>query len=99
GAAQQAGRIYGQKSLQLALLFCLLALLAGCTGHREPPPTMPAPPPSIPPAHRPTPTPTPVPTHPSTPTARANDEIIVTRAAKVLYTEVGYASWYGPGFQ
>jgi rare lipoprotein A len=26
-------------------------------------------------------------------------EIIVPKNAKVLYTEVGYASWYGPGFQ
>lgn len=62
---------------------------------------MPAPPPSasIPSPRLPTPTPTPVPTHPSTPTARANAEITVPRDAKVLYTEVGYASWYGPGFQ
>jgi rare lipoprotein A len=26
-------------------------------------------------------------------------EITVPKNAKVLYTEVGYASWYGPGFQ
>lgn len=26
-------------------------------------------------------------------------EITVPRNAKVLYTEIGYASWYGPGFQ
>jgi rare lipoprotein A len=63
---------------------------------------MPAPPPpasaSIPPSRRPTPTPTPVPTHPSAPANSANGEITVPRNAKVLYTEVGYASWYGPGF-
>jgi rare lipoprotein A len=28
-----------------------------------------------------------------------NAEIAVPKNAKVLYTEVGYASWYGPGFQ
>jgi rare lipoprotein A len=37
--------------------------------------------------------------HPTAPTTRANAEITVPRNAKVLYTEVGYASWYGPGFQ
>ncbi|MGB9123662.1 MAG: septal ring lytic transglycosylase RlpA family protein, partial [Candidatus Angelobacter sp.] len=63
---------------------------------------MPAPPPppsaSIP-SRPPTPTPTPVPTHPAAPAPRISGEIIVPRNAKVLYTEVGYASWYGPGFQ
>ncbi len=65
---------------------------------------MPAPPPSVPastPARVPTPTPTPVPT--PTPSARItinpNSEIVVPKNAKILYTEVGYASWYGPGFQ
>jgi peptidoglycan lytic transglycosylase len=28
-----------------------------------------------------------------------NDEIVVPKDAKVLYSEVGWASWYGPGFQ
>ena len=28
-----------------------------------------------------------------------SSEISVPTNAKVLYTEVGYASWYGPGFQ
>ena len=37
--------------------------------------------------------------HPTTPATSANDEINVPANAKVLYTEVGYASWYGPGFQ
>ncbi|MGC2698520.1 MAG: septal ring lytic transglycosylase RlpA family protein [Candidatus Angelobacter sp.] len=76
-----------------------MLLLAGCA-HREPPPVMPAPPttpPSAtPPARVPTPTPTPM---PSTPSPRPGGEITVPRNAKVLYTEVGYASWYGPGFQ
>ncbi|MGZ4830591.1 MAG: septal ring lytic transglycosylase RlpA family protein [Candidatus Angelobacter sp.] len=62
---------------------------------------MPAPPPaapaSIPPSRQPTPTPAPA--RPSAPPARGNGEISVPRNAKVLYTEVGYASWYGPGFQ
>ena len=65
---------------------------------------MPPPPPSIPntPSRLPTPTPTPVPS--PTPLAKKNvpppnDEIVVPKNAKVLYTEIGYASWYGPGFQ
>jgi rare lipoprotein A len=64
---------------------------------------MPAPPPPPPsasiPSRIPTPTPTPVPAHPATPAPRINGEISVPKNAKVLYTEVGYASWYGPGFQ
>jgi rare lipoprotein A len=62
---------------------------------------MPAPPASIPPARLPTPTPTPVPAPKPSPSLSVgpNAEISVPRNAKVLYTEVGYASWYGPGFQ
>ncbi|HKV95713.1 MAG TPA: septal ring lytic transglycosylase RlpA family protein [Candidatus Angelobacter sp.] len=61
---------------------------------------MPAPPPAAPastpvPARIPTPTPTPVPT----PVTHPDAEIRVPKNAKVLYSEVGYASWYGPGFQ
>jgi len=37
--------------------------------------------------------------HSTAPATRADAEINVPRNAKVLYTEVGYASWYGPGFQ
>jgi rare lipoprotein A len=57
---------------------------------------MPAPPPAAP-ARIPTPTPTPVPT--PAPVTRPDTEIRVPKNAKVLYSEVGYASWYGPGFQ
>ena len=59
---------------------------------------MPAPPPSIPP-RQPTPTPTPVPAPTPPAIARPGGEISVPSNAKVIYTEVGYASWYGPGFQ
>jgi rare lipoprotein A len=62
---------------------------------------MPAPPSASPVATpapgRPAPSPTPSST--PTPAPRANTEITVPKNAKVLYTEVGYASWYGPGFQ
>jgi rare lipoprotein A len=61
------------------------------------PPPPPASPAATPAPKRPTPTPTPSPT--PTPAPRANAEISVPKNAKVLYTEVGYASWYGPGFQ
>src|SRR6478752_3191694 len=102
--AQQAGRIHGQKQLQVAALICLLLALAGCAAHREPPPTMPAPPPARPastpvPGRQPTPTPVPSPAASPTPAERSHQEITVPKNAKVLYTEVGYASWYGPGFQ
>lgn len=33
------------------------------------------------------------------PAARPSEEIVVPNDAKVLYSEVGWASWYGPGFQ
>jgi rare lipoprotein A len=37
---------------------------------------------------------------PAPPTGREpEDEIAVPEGAKVLYSEVGWASWYGPGFQ
>jgi rare lipoprotein A len=45
------------------------------------------------------PTPIPSPTPSAGPIVRANPEINVPQNAKILYTEVGYASWYGPGFQ
>ena len=64
---------------------------------------MPAPPPSVPtsvpPVHQATPTPTPFPLPSPTPSAKPDTELNFPRNAKVLYTEVGYASWYGPGFQ
>ena len=86
----------------------LTIVLAGCGSHRQPttnnvpPPPAPAPQPpsttahtpSIPPV-RPAPKPTPSPV----PTVPADAEIIVPPDAKVLYSEVGWASWYGPGFQ
>src|SRR6185312_10141936 len=101
GTAKQARRVHGQKSLLVAGLLCFLLLLAGCA-HREQPPTMPAPPPAAPastpaPVRIPTPTPTPVP-KPAPAPVRPDAEIRVPKNAKVLYSEVGYASWYGPGF-
>ena len=56
-----------------------------------------APPSATPPSRLPTPTPTPVPS--VKPAPSASGEIHVPRNARVLYTEVGFASWYGPGFQ
>jgi rare lipoprotein A len=39
-------------------------------------------------------------TTPIPPATRERDlEILVPKDVKVLYTEVGWASWYGPGFQ
>src|SRR5579859_1341301 len=105
-ATQPPGRVHGQKSRQIAAIAGLLLFLAGCSAHREKPPVMPVPPPASPapastPAPRriPTPTPTPVPTPSSSQISRGDSEIHIPQNAKVLYTEVGFASWYGPGFQ
>jgi rare lipoprotein A len=60
---------------------------------------MPAPPPAAPPSATPPTRPTPTPTPPVSSAARPSGEITAPKNAKVLYSEVGYASWYGPGFQ
>ncbi|HKF24030.1 MAG TPA: septal ring lytic transglycosylase RlpA family protein [Candidatus Angelobacter sp.] len=82
--------------------------IAGCGGHHKPvvasPP--PAPPPEAP-AKSPPPAPArdadipkrPLPVPSPAPPREPEDEIIVPEGAKVLYREVGWASWYGPGFQ
>ena len=64
-----------------------------------PPPASPAPASTPAPRRIPTPTPTPVPTPSSPQISRGDSEIHIPQNAKVLYTEVGFASWYGPGFQ
>ncbi|HWG48839.1 MAG TPA: septal ring lytic transglycosylase RlpA family protein [Candidatus Acidoferrales bacterium] len=52
------------------------------------PVSIPTPSPELPPAK-------PLPT----PRRESRDEIVVPPNAKVIYHEVGWASWYGPGFQ
>lgn len=58
-----------------------------------------------PPAATPVPTPAPAPAGGAEnapdrpPAARPDAEITVSKDSKVLYSEVGWASWYGPGFQ
>lgn len=80
--------------------------LAGCREHRQPQTqNVPPPPPPIKATPAPTPTPTPAPKQSAAnapspaPPARAEPELTFPRDAKVLYSEVGWASWYGPGFQ
>jgi len=82
-------------------------VLAGCGRHQTqankvpPAPPMEVPPPRPTPATeaRTTPPPRPNVTPSPAPVPRISDEIIVPRDAKVLYTQTGWASWYGPGFQ
>ncbi|HSM87156.1 MAG TPA: septal ring lytic transglycosylase RlpA family protein [Candidatus Limnocylindrales bacterium] len=86
-----------------------MALLAGCAGHRRkevknippPPPPVSTPEPGATPRPVPSPTPgaRPTPRPAPTPVPHISDEITVPENAKVLYKEVGWASWYGPGFQ
>lgn len=77
-------------------------ILAGCGRHQTRANKVPPPPPITSPAPvteaRTTPPPRPNAT-PSRPVPHISDEIIVPKNAKVLYTETGWASWYGPGFQ
>jgi rare lipoprotein A len=92
----------------------VVALLGGCGAHhRTEASNVPAPPPpsastgsaSIPrtaPPPRPAPplaTPSPSAKTKHTPEIVFPPEITVPRDAKVLYHEVGWASWYGPGFE
>jgi rare lipoprotein A len=79
--------------------------LAGCGEHRQPQTKNIPPPPPIQATPAPLPTPTPAPGHsatnvpPSAPPARTETELRFPKDAKILYSEVGWASWYGPGFQ
>src|SRR5260370_16007762 len=82
-------------------------LLAGCGSHRRR--VARAPPPRAQPRRTrrgatSAPTPANGTNHPPivttpTPPPKPEPEITVDKAAKVLYREVGWASWYGPGFQ
>jgi rare lipoprotein A len=70
---------------RLAALLLLVALLAGCGEKKRRTAYVPPPPPTIT-----TPAPRPAPPPPSTPAPHGNE--------KVVYTETGYASWYGPPY-
>jgi rare lipoprotein A len=71
------------RALRLAALALVVALLAGCGGHKHQTARMPAPPPTI--------YTTPAPPPRTVPAAPSSHE-------KVIYTETGYASWYGPPY-
>jgi peptidoglycan lytic transglycosylase len=79
--------------------------LAGCGERRQPQTKNVPPPPPIQATPTPIPRPTPVPGHSATnppssaPPARAETQLAFPKDAKILYSEVGWASWYGPGFQ
>lgn len=76
-----------------------LIFLAGCGVHRQPQAK------NVPPPPVATATPAPAPgrgaANPPSPAlpVKPGAEIPLSKDAKVLYTEVGWASWYGPGFQ
>lgn len=65
----------------------LIFLFAGCGGARKHTARV-APPPDVPP-----------PTTRTRPAPPSEPDTVVTNNGKALYTEIGRASWYGPGFQ
>ncbi len=80
------------KSRALALrasALCVTLLLASCGGNKKSTRSYPPPPP--PPSIQPAPQPEP---EPSEPTDADRDR----STGRALYTQEGYASWYGPGF-
>ncbi len=79
-------------------------VLAGCGRHQTQANKVPQAPSIETPQPQPTPATEAPPPRPSAapspaPVPHISDEIIVPRNAKVLYTQTGWASWYGPGFQ
>src|SRR5438552_10523647 len=85
GQALKTGRIHGPASLQIiALLLCCALFLAGCGSRKRAAQT------SVPSA--------PVATLPTTPAAAAQPELSFPADAPVLFTETGWASWYGPNY-
>lgn len=79
-------------------------VLAGCGRHQTQANKVPPAPSIETPQPQPTPATEAPPPRPSAapspaPVPHISDEIIVPRNAKVLYTQTGWASWYGPGFQ
>jgi rare lipoprotein A len=76
-----------RSTLRLSAVLAVLLVLASCGGKKQSRVEIPPPPPP------PTPAPTtkPEPTEPAE-TARG------PRSGRALFTEEGYASWYGPGF-
>src|SRR6202165_2506153 len=93
GEAGPSGRVHGpqQAKVKVTALLLFAVVLAGCGGHHQSPAASRVPPP--PEAGSTT-------TAPGTsgPTVKAESEIIVPPGAKVIYTETGMASWYGPSY-
>jgi rare lipoprotein A len=78
------------QGLSLPAVLTVLLVLASCGGKKQ---ARVEPPPPPPPSQAPTPKPTPQPTEPA-----ENARIPAQPQGRALFTEEGYASWYGPGF-
>ena len=82
------------------LLLILLALTIGCGSKRPVTRTIPPPPPQPQPQEQPTAKTPPEKTFPSAekPEEGAEDEFAEYKDAKPIWSEIGYASWYGPPY-
>src|SRR5205807_6706820 len=94
--ARPSGRVYGapqQAKVRATVLLLLAVALAGCGGHLRSPAATSVPPPPEAGSN------TPASAAPAAvPAVKAEPEILVPPGAKVIYTESGLASWYGPSY-
>src|SRR5215470_6531856 len=88
-----ACQLHGTKELQIAALGLLAAiLLTACGGHKQTEQV------KVPPLPPPVAGPAPTQPPPAVETAPTQPEVAVLPPAKVLYTQTGMASWYGPHY-
>src|SRR5437016_4301340 len=92
--ARPSGRVYGpapQAKIRATVLLLFAVALAGCGGHHRSPAATSVPPP--PEAGSTTSAAT-----TAVPPTEAEPGVLVPPTAKVIYTETGWASWYGPSY-
>src|SRR5262249_5584725 len=93
GEIVPVGQLYGPKKYQVAALALLAAILLSGCGARKQKEQVNVP--SLPPPTTGTPSTQPPPVVETAPT---QPEVAVLPPTKVLYTQTGWASWYGPHY-